>query len=198
MTSTGSGGSAPASRAQNARPEPGPERIFVGIGANLGDPEATFVAALTALGDAPDIEVRHLSPVFESDPVGPAGQPVYLNAVIELRATLDPEALLARLLGIESGFGRDRGPDAVRWGARTLDLDLLFYGHRVQDSATLVLPHPRVNERLFVLRPLAAIAPGWPVAGPGSAAARAAGAMAAEAGATVRLRAAPPGWVLPA
>ena len=102
------------------------------------------------------------SPIYETPPLGPAGQPAYLNAAISLEVRLAPATLLARLHAIEDELGRDRGPDAIRWGPRTIDLDLLFYG---EDGATcidapdIVVPHPRAHERAFVMKPLAAIAP---------------------------------------
>lgn len=140
-------------------PRPVETAIFVAIGGNLGDREATFVGALRALEREPDLKVIGLSPVFETDAVGPGDQPPYLNAVLRLESRLAPIALLAVLQRLELAAGRDRSPDAIRWGARILDLDLLFFGSMRLSMPDLVLPHPRADERAFVLRPMAALAP---------------------------------------
>ena len=130
----------------------------IALGSNEGDRHDYLRRALLALGEVPGVEVVRQSSVYETAPVGgPAGQGPYLNAVVSLLTTLDPLALLAHLLAIESRLGRVR---SVRDGPRTIDLDLLLYGAVVLDSADLTLPHPRLHERLFVLEPLAEIAPG--------------------------------------
>ena len=97
------------------------------------------------------------SPVYETDPVGLTEQPAFLNAVVALDTTLEPLPLLDALLAIEADSGRERG---VRFGPRTLDLDLIWYDGRRLESDRLTLPHPRAHEREFVLRPLADVAPG--------------------------------------
>ncbi len=131
---------------------------YIGLGSNLGDRRAFLDRALEALLGRPGVEVNRVSSVYETAPVGgPPGQGPYLNAVAELRTELDPDALLRVLLHIESTQGRVRGE---RDGPRTLDLDLLFFGDLVRDDAQLTLPHPRLHQRLFVLKPLAEIAPG--------------------------------------
>ena len=137
----------------------GGEIVFVALGANLGDREATFAAVVRTLEREPDLLLLAASPVYETDPVGPGDQGPYLNAVLGLRSWLAPLELLGRLQQIEAMLGRDRGRDAVRWGARTIDLDLLFYGDRCIDLPELVVPHPRAHERAFVLVPLAELAP---------------------------------------
>ncbi len=137
----------------------GGELVYVGVGGNLGDREATFVAVVRALERDPGIELRAASPVYETDPLGPAGQDAYLNAVLEIRTDLGPFALLARLRAIENALGRDRGPRSVRWGPRHIDLDLLFYGDRRIATLELVVPHPRACERAFVMVPMADLAP---------------------------------------
>jgi 2-amino-4-hydroxy-6-hydroxymethyldihydropteridine diphosphokinase len=138
---------------------------YVAIGSNLGPREEHLRAALRALREGEGIELVAVSPVYETEPVGPGPQGPYLNAVVHLRTTLPPRALLARLLAIEAGRARTRGPE--RGAARTLDLDLLLYGDLVQDEPDLVLPHPRLAERPFVLEPLRDLAPRLvhPVAG---------------------------------
>ena len=133
------------------------ERVFVSLGSNLGDREAHFALALQRLAALPDTRIEALSPVFETDPVGPPPQGPFLNAVVELRTGIAPRALLEALLDIERAAGRTR--QATRWLARPLDLDLLLYGERVIDEPHLCVPHPRLDERPFVLEPLSALAP---------------------------------------
>jgi len=131
---------------------------FIGLGSNLEDPEGQLRAALRELEGLPDTRLTAHSPLYRSAPVGPPGQPDYINAAAALATRLTPQALLAGLQAIERAHGRRRG--GVRWGPRTLDLDLLLHGDQVLSTATLTLPHPRLTERAFVLRPLADIAPG--------------------------------------
>lgn len=131
------------------------ERVFVGLGANLGDALATVRAALDALDAVPATRCVARSSLYRSAPIDSSG-PDYVNAVAELRTALEPEALLAELQAIESRFGRERPfPNAPR----TLDLDLLLVGQRRVATPTLTLPHPRLAERAFVIVPLAEIAP---------------------------------------
>ncbi|MEM9175932.1 MAG: 2-amino-4-hydroxy-6-hydroxymethyldihydropteridine diphosphokinase [Myxococcota bacterium] len=137
----------------------GGERVYVALGANLGDREATFSAVITAFEREPELRLVAASGVYETPPLGPAGQAPYLNAVVALHAWLSPTALLARLQAIESALGRDRGPDAIRWGPRAIDLDLLLFGDRCVSLPDLEVPHPRLHERAFVLVPLADVAP---------------------------------------
>jgi len=133
---------------------------YIGLGSNLGDPLRTLRDAAVRLGSLGAIVGR--SPVYESDPVGRLEQPVFLNAVVALDTTYQPLPLLDALLAIEAEFKRER---TVRWGPRTLDLDLIWYGGVVMDEDRLTLPHPRAHEREFVLRPLADVAPELPLAG---------------------------------
>lgn len=133
-----------------------PDDAYVSIGTNLGDRDAHLALALRRLAELPDSELVAVSPVFETDPVGPPPQGPFLNAVARLRTRLAPRALLEALLAIEQEAGRVRGE---RNAARTLDLDLLLHGDRVLAEPGLILPHPRLAERPFVLEPLAALAP---------------------------------------
>jgi len=133
-----------------------PDDAYVSIGTNLGDRDAHLALALRRLAELPDTELVAVSPVFETDPVGPPPQGPFLNAVARLRTRLAPRALLEALLAIEQEAGRVRGE---RNAARTLDLDLLLHGDRVLEEPGLILPHPRLAERPFVLEPLAALAP---------------------------------------
>jgi 2-amino-4-hydroxy-6-hydroxymethyldihydropteridine diphosphokinase len=142
---------------------PGAERIFVGLGANLGDAAATVMAAAAELDRLPLTRRVALSSLWSSAPVDAAG-PDFVNAVAELRSGLEPGALLAALLALERGFGRER---PYHHAPRTLDLDLLLYGEQVIDSAGLKLPHPRMHVRAFVLRPLMELAPALVIPGRG-------------------------------
>jgi 2-amino-4-hydroxy-6-hydroxymethyldihydropteridine diphosphokinase len=130
---------------------------YIALGSNLGDRQQNLDGALQALQHAPGVVVTRVSSYHETLPVGgPPGQPNYLNAAGEVQTDLGPEALLRTLLEIEQRFGRVR---TERFGPRTLDLDLLFYGDLVRQGADLTLPHPRLHERSFVLAPLVEIAP---------------------------------------
>ena len=128
-------------------------RAYVGLGANLGDREATIRAALAALAEEAGIEVVAVSTLRETEPVGVGPQPLFLNGAAELETTLSARELLDRLLATEQRFGRVRVPG--EHGPRTLDLDLLLYGDERIDEPGLTVPHPRLQERAFVLEPLA-------------------------------------------
>jgi 2-amino-4-hydroxy-6-hydroxymethyldihydropteridine diphosphokinase len=132
------------------------EQVYVAMGSNLGDRDAHLAAGLAALRGTEGIEVVAVSPLYETDPVGPPPQGLYLNGAIQLSTRLDPDALLDRLLEIEAAEGRTRGVD--RNAARTLDLDLLLYGDRKLAGPDLEIPHPRLAERPFVLEPLCDLA----------------------------------------
>lgn len=143
-------------------------RAYVGIGANLGDREATIERAVALLRAEPEIEVVAVSRLVETEPWGPVEQPPYLNGALELDTGLSPTALLLTLLRIERTLGRTR--DGERWGPRTIDLDLLLVDGRVERSDELELPHPRMHERAFVLEPLAELDAGLVVPGRGTVA----------------------------
>ena len=133
----------------------GVKRAYVGFGANLGDPAATLRAAALALGERAGA-ITAGSRIYRSTPVGLVDQPDFRNAVAVVQTALSAERLLAELNAIEAEFGRVR---EVRFGPRTLDLDLIWYDGRRIESDRLTLPHPRAHEREFVLRPLAELAP---------------------------------------
>jgi 2-amino-4-hydroxy-6-hydroxymethyldihydropteridine diphosphokinase len=136
-----------------------PERAFVALGSNLGDRRAQLDGALRALRATRGVRVVAASDWVETEPVGgPPRQGPYLNGVVELETTLEPRALLARLLEIERAAGRVRVA-GVRDAPRTLDLDLLLHGERRVEEPDLLVPHPRMEERVFVLQPLAQLAP---------------------------------------
>jgi dihydropteroate synthase len=124
--------------------------VVLAIGANLGDRLETLRAAVTAIGQLPGTEVTAVSPVYQTAPVGGPEQPDYLNAVLTARTGLSPDDLLSRLHEIEAEHGRVR---EVRFGPRTLDIDIVSYAGQVSDDPVLTLPHPRARERPFVLAP---------------------------------------------
>lgn len=134
-----------------------PVRAYIGIGSNLDDPMAQVQRALQALDELPACTGVAHSPWYRTAPVGgPPGQPDYINAVAALDTLLTPDELLNALQAIETAQGRVR---SARWGARTLDLDLLLYGQRIRTDPWLTLPHPRLHQRAFVLYPLHDIDP---------------------------------------
>jgi 2-amino-4-hydroxy-6-hydroxymethyldihydropteridine diphosphokinase len=138
--------------------DPRPVLAAIALGSNLGDRRAHLEAAVAALRADPEIRVRAVSAWHETAPVGgPPGQGAYLNGAVEVETALGARELLRRLQAIERARGRVRGPE--RAGPRTLDLDLILYGDEVHDEPDLIVPHPRAAERVFVLRPMAEIAP---------------------------------------
>ena len=141
-------------------------RAFVGLGSNLGDQQGLIADAIELLGSEEGIEVVAVSTLRETDPVGYEDQPRFLNGVAELDTELPPRELLGRLLEIERRLGRVRG-QGPRFGPRTIDLDLLLVGSVVLDEPGLTLPHPRLQERRFVLEPLAELDPGLEIPGRG-------------------------------
>lgn len=141
-----------------------PRRAAFALGSNLGDRLAHLRAAVAALAAEPGVVVVAVSRVVESAPVGGPEQPDYLNAVVVVDTTLASSSLLALAHRIEAAAGRTRD---VRWGPRTLDVDLLAVGTEVSDRDDLTLPHPRAHERAFVLLPWADVDPGFEVPGRG-------------------------------
>lgn len=128
--------------------------VYLALGANLGDRRANLIAALGRL--PPLVRVEAVSALYESPPQPPAPPPAYLNAAARVETELEPEALLAYLKQIEHDLGRRAGE---RWAPRPIDLDIALYDDRVVDSETLQIPHPRLPDRAFVLRPLLDIEP---------------------------------------
>ncbi|MFQ5904117.1 MAG: 2-amino-4-hydroxy-6-hydroxymethyldihydropteridine diphosphokinase, partial [Candidatus Binatia bacterium] len=124
----------------------------------MGEPIHNCLKALELLGQGEGLAVGRKSSLYKTEPIGYSTQPWFINAVVEAESALDPWKTLERLHTIENSLGRTRG---VRWGSRSLDLDLLFYGNRILEGPGLVIPHPRIQERRFVLLPLAEIAPDW-------------------------------------
>lgn len=140
-------------------------RAYVGVGSNLGDRWANLALAARVLRASGAAAIVSASRVWDTAPLGPP-QPRYLNAVLELETRLGPRALLQLLLAAERGANRRR--DGGRWGARTLDLDLLLYEDRRIDEPGLLVPHPGIASRAFVLAPLAELAPQLVIPGLGA------------------------------
>ena len=140
---------------------------FIALGSNLGDPEGKVRQGLAALAELPQVQLVAASSLYRSAALGHADQPDFVNAVAQLSTGLLPQALLAALLAVEKRFGRER---SFRNAPRILDLDLLLYDAQVIDSAALVVPHPRMHERAFVLAPLLEIAADCVIPGRGPAA----------------------------
>ena len=132
-------------------------KVYIGLGSNLDDPETQVNTAIKELAQHPDFESVRASSLYRSKPLADMDQPDYLNAVVELITTLSPAELLSELQAIEDLHQRDR--TAMRWGARTLDLDILLYGQEIIATETLTIPHYGLRERNFVLVPLAELDP---------------------------------------
>jgi 2-amino-4-hydroxy-6-hydroxymethyldihydropteridine diphosphokinase len=141
---------------------------LLGLGSNVGDSEATLSAAIAEIAALPDVQIARHSKWYRTPAVGgPANQPDYVNGAAVIETTIAPLTLLAELQRIEQRHGRER---SERWAPRTLDIDLLLYGNDVSETQMLILPHPRLTYRKFVLEPAAEIAPkmlhpviGWPI-----------------------------------
>jgi 2-amino-4-hydroxy-6-hydroxymethyldihydropteridine diphosphokinase len=138
------------------RANTGPVSAFVGLGANLDDPRGHVLRAMDELAHLPQSTLAARSSLWRSAPIGYAGQPEFVNAVARLETGLPADALLDELQRVETAHGRER---SFRNAPRTLDLDLLMYGGEICRTGRLTLPHPRMHERAFVLRPLLEIAP---------------------------------------
>ncbi len=130
--------------------------VYLGLGSNLGNPIANLKSACTAISQIDGVQLLALSPFYSSKPIGPQDQPDYVNAAIRLSTHLSAQQLLEQLQAIENQHGRIR---TVRWGARTLDLDILLYGDSQVHDSQLTIPHIEMSKRSFVLYPLADIAP---------------------------------------
>ncbi|TMM23835.1 MAG: 2-amino-4-hydroxy-6-hydroxymethyldihydropteridine diphosphokinase [Actinobacteria bacterium] len=139
---------------------------YVGIGSNLGEPERQIEQALELLAAEDGIELRAVSTLRWTDPVGYRDQPRFLNGAAEVETSLGARDLLGRLFEIERHLGRERS-EGPRFGPRTIDLDLLVYGDSVVDEPGLTVPHPRLAERRFALEPLAELAPELVIPGAG-------------------------------
>ena len=132
------------------------ERVFLGLGSNIGDRTANIERASRLIGEIEAVRLVRMSSLFETEPVGYEDQPDFINAVLEIGTPLTPRELLAAVKEIEQRMGRTW---TVRFGPRIIDVDILLFGQRVIDEPGLTIPHPRMHERRFVLGPLAEIAP---------------------------------------
>ncbi len=128
---------------------------YISLGSNLGNRIGSLKEALDRLGGSEEVIIVKRSPVYETQPVGPQDQRWFLNLVIGVQTTLDPESLLDRLLAVEDQMGRKRDE---HWGPRNIDLDILLYDDRIVNTNRLIIPHPRLHQRRFVLVPLSEIA----------------------------------------
>lgn len=135
---------------------------YLSLGANLGNREETLQEAVRRIGAAESVELTAVSSVYETEPWGKLDQPRFLNLAVAVETTLSPEALLALAQKIENELGRVRHE---RWGARTIDIDILYFDGVERNTPDLTLPHPYMTERAFVLVPLAEIAPALTVKG---------------------------------
>jgi len=144
--------------ASQPKSQPKPRRAYFGIGSNLGDRLGFLQLAVDELAAADGVRVVAVSPVYETDPVGGPDQPDYLNAVVAVDTALTARELLRIAQAVEAEAERVR---TVRWGPRTLDVDLLLVGDERIDEPELVVPHPRMAERAFVVVPLADLDPEW-------------------------------------
>lgn len=134
--------------------------VFVGLGSNLGDRRANLLGARRALAMLPETDLIDNALIYETRPQGgPAGQNDFFNSASVLETKLEPPAMLRHLQDVERSLGRRREEEAVRWGPRVIDLDILLWGDQVIEEADLVVPHPRMCERAFALAPLVDLAP---------------------------------------
>ena len=131
---------------------------YLSLGGNLGDRAATVADAIRRIGDVSGIRIIAVSPAYRTAPVGPVAQDWFLNLAVAIATDLAPEALVATCLAIEAAMGRDR-VNGVRWGPRLIDIDVILYGAFEIQTEAVEIPHPRFQERAFVLVPLADIAP---------------------------------------
>ena len=130
-------------------------KAYLGLGSNIGDRAHQLQQAIRIIDQYQYIDVTSISPIYETEPVGYTDQPQFLNLCIEIETTLDPQELLKRCLETEEALHRVR---KIRWGPRTLDVDILLYGNEIIEEDNLIIPHPRMVERAFVLIPLNDIA----------------------------------------
>ena len=132
-------------------------RALIGLGSNVGDRLQFLQRAVKQLGETSGVQVRDVSSVYETDPVGPAAQAWFLNAVVAADTSLNPVTLLQQTQAIERALGRET---TYHWGPRTIDLDILLYGDTQVNTATLTIPHAELCQRAFVMIPLLELVPG--------------------------------------
>ncbi len=130
--------------------------VFIGLGSNVGDRKKNIAEAINLLHTPPDIKVENKSSLYLTEPIGYVGQDPFLNSVVEVSTLLSPDDLLHRCQAIEEQMGRVR---TMMWGPRLIDLDILLYGDEIIEDNELIIPHPQMHIRKFVLLPLVEIAP---------------------------------------
>lgn len=131
--------------------------VFLGIGSNMGDPSANCRKAVERIAGTPQVRLLRVSSFYRTEPLGYKGQDWFVNAALEIRTALAPAGLLKAVQGVERAIGRDRA-ETVRWGPRIMDVDILLYGQKIIEEPGLIIPHPEMHRRRFVLVPLAEIA----------------------------------------
>ena len=132
------------------------EKVFVGVGSNLGNRVTAIEQATQLISELPDTELISAASLFETEPVGNENQPKFINSVVQIATKLDPKRFLICLKQIEEALGR---MERERWGPREIDLDILVYGERILNEPDLIIPHPEMTRRRFVLVPMAELAP---------------------------------------
>lgn len=147
----------PAERREGCMEEGGEHRVFLGLGSNLGDRRRNLLSALRMLHSTPGVRVLDVSSIYESEPWGPVEQPDFLNLVALVCTRRSPREMLEACREVEAALGRVRG---LRWGPRIIDVDILLYDDIAWEDEDLVIPHPRMRERDFVMVPLRELAPG--------------------------------------
>ena len=130
--------------------------VYLSLGGNIGDPAAKIRQIVHEMSGSQEFQNVLVSSFYSTEPIGVVSQPFFVNAAVSATTNLSPENLLKHLLRIEHLFGRER---TIRWGPRVIDIDVLFYGEQIIRTDGLIIPHPRLRERRFVLEPLAEIAP---------------------------------------
>ena len=132
------------------------EDVFLGLGSNLGEREENIQGAIDSIDNITGVRVVLSSSLIETEPVGITDQPEFINAAIKTETSLSPQELFSSLVEIEKSMGRVR---TIRWGPRIIDIDILLFGGRIIENDYLIIPHPEMTKRSFVLMPLAEIAP---------------------------------------
>ncbi|MDD5594261.1 MAG: 2-amino-4-hydroxy-6-hydroxymethyldihydropteridine diphosphokinase [Candidatus Margulisbacteria bacterium] len=146
----------PVKSAKKGKRKPGPAKVYLGLGSNVGDREEYIEQAIFLLEKNPDIQVIKRSSNYETEPEGGTEQPPFINSAVAIITKLPPEKLLEVCQEIETALGRDR---EMEWGPRTIDIDILLFEDQIISEDKLQIPHPLMHERMFVLKPLKEIAP---------------------------------------
>ena len=135
--------------------------VVIALGSNIGDRQKYIRLAIDAIGNIPETILINQSDLLETQPVGPIEQDLFINAAIVVKTQLDAHCLLSHLNQIEKTLGRDAIQNRIKWGPRVIDLDIIFFANQIINDEILVVPHPQMHLRTFVLKPLLQIAPQW-------------------------------------